>query len=46
MLRAAAELILAGASRNAKNGEGKTPAELTDDPNIHALFVPVVKAAH
>ena len=41
----AAELILSGASRTAENDDGKTPAEQTNDPELHALFNPAVKSA-
>jgi len=42
----AAALILAGARRAPLTRHGDTPADLTDKPEILALFAPAVKATN
>ena len=39
------KLISRGADRYVQNISGQTPIDLTDDPEIHALFNPPVKSA-
>ena len=39
------QLILQGADRHAENKDGQPPVELTNNPEIHTLFNPPVKAA-